>query len=192
MSEKSESFVKPFQRKGRPQWYLQLGKEQIPLGKCSELEANEKAAKIQRERAEGRAPRPVTSKDVRDVFVLFLEWCEKHREPLTYDWYKKRLQSFARTLPEALTVSDLKPYMVQQWVDAHLKWSGSQRRGCILTVERALRWAEKMGHIAKSPVRGMEKPPIGKRGGDRRVVRAARRATEGAMSGCPPSLACAF
>src|SRR5262249_37473949 len=134
------------------------------LGKCSELEATEKALAIQRERAERGAPvRPVTSDDVRDMFALFLDWCETHREPLTYVWYKRRLRAFAKTLPDALTVIDLKPYMVQQWVDAHPDWSDSQRRGCILSVERALRWAEKMGHIDRSPVKGMEKPKIGRR-----------------------------
>jgi hypothetical protein len=35
--------------------------------------------------------------------------------------------------------------------------------------ERALRWAEKIGHIDKSPVKGMEKPEIGKRSGGARL-----------------------
>jgi hypothetical protein len=79
MSE--QTFVKPFQRKGRPQWFLQLGKEQIPLGRSSELEAIEKAVAIQRERAlRGVPQRATTSQDVREVFALFLEWCQNHRE----------------------------------------------------------------------------------------------------------------
>ena len=80
----------------------------------------------------------------------------------TYRWYKDRLQNFARSVP-SLTVNQLKPFHIQQWVDTHPNWSDGHRRGCIIAVQRAFRWAENLGYIEKTPIRQIEKPTAGKR-----------------------------
>jgi hypothetical protein len=54
-------------------------------------------------------------------------------------------------------------------VDSHADWSDEHKRGPTVAVRRAFTWAERMGHIDKSPVRGVEKPEMGKR---ERVVTA--------------------
>ncbi len=110
-------------------------------------------------------PAPVQSELVAGIIDGFLVWCEKHRAEGTFVWYKDRLQSFCRSLDnlETLTVSELKPFHVEQWADAHKSWGDSQRRGAIGAVQSAFRWAEKRGHIPQSPIRHVEKPEAGKR-----------------------------
>jgi integrase len=48
-------------------------------------------------------------------------------------------------------------------VDSHPEWSASHRRGSTTAVQRAFRWAEKIGHIEKSPILHIEKPEAGRR-----------------------------
>ena len=96
------------------------------------------------------------------VLDSFLDWCEKHRAPRTYDWYRDYLQSFVSTLPADLTISDLKPFHVQRWVDSQPGWK-TGKRGAIIAVQRALNWATKMGLIDSNPVRYIEKPQAARR-----------------------------
>ena len=35
----------------------------------------------------------------------FLDWCEKHRAPDTYRWYKDRLESFCKHLAQIVSKS---------------------------------------------------------------------------------------
>jgi len=93
------------------------------------------------------------------IFREFLEWCKRYR-PDSHSWYESRITEFAKTIP-GLTVSELKPYHLQAWIDT--KKSDGHKRGCLIAVNRALNWAVKQGLIDKNPVRYMEKPSPGKR-----------------------------
>jgi integrase len=93
----------------------------------------------------------------------FLDWTHRHRAVRTYAWYRDFCQSFADTLPSALTVVQLKPLHVQRWVDGKPTWNDGNRRGAITAIQRVFRWAQKMGHIDRSPVSYIEKPRAGKR-----------------------------
>ncbi len=96
---------------------------------------------------------------VTDVFEQFLEWCEKNRSPRTYEWSQNHIQSFLNSLPSTQIRTDsLKPFHVQQWADSKTTWGANHKRGAITVVQRAFSWAEKMGHIVKSPIRHIEKP----------------------------------
>jgi integrase len=97
------------------------------------------------------------------VHSHILEWTEKHRAKATYGWYRERLQWFLRSLPTALTVGQLRPFHLQNWLDARPGWSDGHRRGCITAVQRAFHWATRMGYIDRSPVEQIEKPTAGKR-----------------------------
>lgn len=101
----------------------------------------------------------VTSPLIVSVFEQFLDWCQKNRSPRTYEWSKNHIQSFINSLKDKeLGTDDLKPFHVQEWVDAKSTWGKNQKRGAITAVQRAFSWAEKMGHIIKSPIRYVEKP----------------------------------
>ena len=110
-------------------------------------------------------PPPTTSAEddgtsVAEVIEKYLAWCQQERAPRTYEWYTNHLQSFVETLPDPKTfpVDSLKPHHVDSWVKSHPTWGAMHRRGGISAVQRAFSWAEKMGHLLKSPIRYIEKP----------------------------------
>lgn len=104
-------------------------------------------------------PQSVSGESVIGLLDKFLEWCQKHR-PASYDWYSTRICEFAKRVP-TLTIEKLKPLHVQEWIDT--KKSDGHKRGCLVSVHRALNWALKQGYIEKNPLRHMEKPAAGQR-----------------------------
>jgi len=173
---------KPFFKAIRNTWYVELSRVQHALGKHPEgaprpvkkngiwqappeiAAAFYKLMAVSQDKPKQPDVREVPGqKLVIAVFEEFLDWCQKHKAPLTYVWYRDRIQSFARTIDKRLAVSDLKPIFVERWVDAHEDWSSSHQRGCKLAVQRPFTWAEKMGVIDRNPIRFIEKPEQGKR-----------------------------
>jgi hypothetical protein len=82
------------------------------------------------------------------VIEGFLDWCQRRADrgklaPRTYEWYKQHLQSFVDWLPapKALTVDQLKPFHVQDWLDSKPTWNQNHRRGAVTAVKRAFAWA---------------------------------------------------
>lgn len=152
-------YPKPFRRKDRGLWYVQIDGKQYNLGRDREqafAAYHELMAK----------PKPIESSTVAGVLEGYLVWCHWNRKQRTYDWYKATLQSFAKSLPDPklMLVSDLKPFHVVGWASGHRKtWSPTTIRMAIIAVQRAFNWAEKMGHIDKSPIRFIEKPEAGRR-----------------------------
>jgi integrase len=157
-------FPKPFFRPKKNRWYVQLDGKHVNLGP-------DKDAAFRRYyelMAERKQPVPVvaTPADPALVSVLdaFLDWCQRHREKRTYETYKERIQQFTSSLADTrMLARDLRPYHLQQWVDAHPDWNSGMKRGRLQSVQRALNWAVKQGILDKSPVGFMEKPPPGKR-----------------------------
>src|SRR5262249_15996738 len=105
-----------------------------------------------KQRLHNNTPTPgaVPGQPVVAVFDEFLEWCQKHKSARTYAWYRGHIQSFVRHQHEGrpysrLTVDEVRPIHVERWVDAHLTWGPSHQRGAKTAVQRAFRWAERMG-----------------------------------------------
>lgn len=112
------------------------------------------------------ASAPVTSGfTVAEIFEKFLEWCQKHREGGTYEFHRKRIQSFIDDHPELVCreVGELKPYHVVEWLDKHSGWHGNYRRGIISSLQRSFNWAVKLGYIDRNPILSIEKPPVQRR-----------------------------
>ncbi len=154
-------FRKPFFRASRGLWYVQIAGKQINLG-SDEVAAFKTYHRLMQQETATAAP-----VDHHLVVVLvdeFLDWCEKHRAPDTYRWYKDRLNSFCKTIPSDLTTDQLKPHHVQKWVDDYAVTlaSGSQRN-LIASIKRAMKWAEEQGYIERSPLTHMRKPGCGRR-----------------------------
>lgn len=95
-----------------------------------------------------------------EVFDKFLDWCERHREKRTFEWYRDHIQDFVtRAAETALNpAADLKPFHVVEWADAHADWGAAYRRGGIVAIQRPFNWAEKLGYITANPVKHIEKP----------------------------------
>lgn len=149
---------KPWYRNGRG-WFVQVAGKQHNLGPDKEL-AFQRFYELMRE----TKSRPIASTESLAVTCdEFLAWTARHRAKRTYEWYRERLEWFLSTVPTDMTPSQLKPYHVQRWLDVHPTWSHGHRRGCIVAVQRALRWATKMGYIDSSPIAHIEKPTAGTR-----------------------------
>jgi integrase len=143
---------KPWFRKGRG-WFVQIEGKQHSLGRSKD-EAFRRFHELMT-----RPPTPVvTGQHVAAILDLFLEWTKSHRAASTFEWYRKRLQWFLKSIPPSARVSQLRPYHVQQWLDAHPTWSDTHKRGCVIAVQRAFSWATKMGYVQSSPLVHIEKP----------------------------------
>lgn len=151
-------YPKPFFRKSRGLWYVQIDGKQHNLGADRTVAFERYHALMQQPTGQR-----VANDSVVAIIDAFLDWCQKHRAPATYEWYHWRLQLFAQSIPRGLTVGQLRPYHVQQWLDSQQCWGpGSQHNGC-RAAQRAMNWAAKLGYIDHSPIAHMEKPRPGKR-----------------------------
>lgn len=99
------------------------------------------------------------------VIDLFLDWCQKHRAPDTYEWYRYRLERFVHRYP-SLRTHELKPYHVQEWIDSMPELASGSHRNYCRSIKRAVKWAKQQGYIDKNPIVDMPQP----RGGKREVV----------------------
>jgi integrase len=152
-------FPKPFFRTARGAWFVQVSGKQINLG------PNQEAAfrRYHEIMGQPKSVSPsVSANTVLGTLDAFLEWCHNHKAGRTYDWYRGYLESFAKTLPPRLTTAQLKPYHVQQWLDANPRWK-TGKRGAVIAVQRAFNWAVRMGLMEANPVRSIEKPTAGRR-----------------------------
>jgi len=151
-------YPKPFFRKPRGLWYVQLRGKQINLGPDREA-AFQRYHELLAAPKEG--PIVTDSSQVVALCDVFLEWVKKHRAAATYEWYRYRLQRFVSHYPE-LSISELKPYHVQQWVDGQ-DIRPTTQRNCIRAIKRAMKWSKQQGYITENPIAEMEAPSAERR-----------------------------
>lgn len=175
---------KPYYKESRLTWYAEFDRKQYSLGPNpphrpqpkkkngvwqapSEIIQAFEQLKLRLHQAvqadEGGPNQPVV-----EIFDEFLEWCLKHKSPRTYEWYKNHIQSFIKhehdgSAFSTLDIETLKPIHVERWVDSHPTWGASHQRGAKIAVQRAFRWADRMGIITTNPIRYLPKPEQGKR-----------------------------
>lgn len=153
-------YPKPFFRKSRGLWYVQLDGRQHNLGPDRDA-----AFTAYRDLMAQPAPKPVPRANlIAAVVDRFLDWVQKNRAPDTYVWYQTRLQLFVMRYPD-LTVETLRPIHVQEWIDGFDASPGT-RRNYARAIQRAMRWAAQMGCIDANPIADFCKP----RGGTRTTV----------------------
>jgi hypothetical protein len=158
-------FPKPFFRSTRSAWYVQIGTRQVKLGAGRDA-AFKRYHELMSEPVTAVTAPPQVPPDQLVVVIVdeYLDWCQKHRSPDTYRWYKDRLDDFCQAITAELTVDRLKPHHVQKWVDARNGLASGSRRNLIAAVKRALNWAEEQGYVARSPLAHMRKPGCGRKG----------------------------
>jgi hypothetical protein len=144
-------YPKPFFRKSRGLWYVQIDGAQHNLGPDRDA-----AFAAYRDLMAQPARQPVRADATCLLIDQFLEWVEKNRAPETYVWYQSRLQLFVQRYP-ALRVADLKPFHVQQWIDAFEVSSGT-KRNYARSIIRCLNWCEEQGLVDRLPLRHFKKP----------------------------------
>lgn len=153
-------FPKPFFRRSRGLWYVEVAGRQVNLGPDREAAFRRYHELMGKPEAE---PKPIDADVVVGIFDLFLEWTQKNRSKASYDWYVERLTAFARSFPDGLTLGKIRPFHVQQFLDSKTRWSSGSKRGAVIAIKRAFNWAEKLGHIDRNPLRQLERPEAGRR-----------------------------
>ena len=75
--------------------------------------------------------------------------------------YHKRYCEFCQSFVLkylTLSVAELKPLHVTDWIDAQSGWGNTTKRNVVVAMKRAFNWAEKSGHIERSPIRHAGRP----------------------------------
>ncbi|MDZ4858026.1 MAG: tyrosine-type recombinase/integrase [Candidatus Hydrogenedentes bacterium] len=156
-----KKFPKPWFRPERGVWYVTLAGKQHNLGENKDEAFRAYHALM------GKEPKALSSDSVLGILDRFLKWCHQNRKPRTYEWYQWRLQEFATHLKNAglisLTVSGIKPFHLDDWLQPKSEWSSGTKHGMAKAVQRAFSWAAKRGHIDRSPIAHYEKARAGKR-----------------------------
>ena len=91
-----------------------------------------------------------------ELIDKFLEWTQKHRSPDTYEWYRYRLERFARK-HATLTISDIRSFHVQEWADSY-QLSQTSIRNYLRSVKRCLQWGLRQGYLDRNPLMDLEVP----------------------------------
>jgi len=146
---------KPWFRADRQSYFVTIEGTRHNLGSDQE-EAERQFHELMARRSQPVIP-AAAEPTVAEILDAFLEWCEKHREPRTYEFYLEHLQSFLDSLESGILVAALKPFHVVRWSDSRDTWGANRKRGAITAVLRAFNWATKLGMIDRSPVAGTEK-----------------------------------
>jgi integrase len=144
-------FPKPFFKKSRRCWYVEINRKQIKLSPD-----REEAFRRYHELMTKPQERHVPSESLAALIDTFLEWCQKHRAPDTYEWYRYRLERFVREYP-TLLIDELRPHHVQTWADGY-ELSTTTRRNYMRTVKRCMSWALKQGYVRTNPIAHLELP----------------------------------
>jgi integrase len=144
---------KPFFIKRLRAWYVWSDGKQIRLGPDKQA-AFQHYCELIAQPSEINRDAPVVA-----LCDEFLDWCQQHRSARTYEWYRGNLQSFCAFIGRGVTIAQLQPYHVSNWLARHHKGrSPNTIRGGIRAVQRACNWAVRQGYLLRSPVAHMEKP----------------------------------
>lgn len=114
---------KPWFLKSRGQWVVNINRKRYYLGPHRK-QAFEEFYRLMRQPDD--QPRSAAD-SVAVIADAFLSWVQKHRAADTYEWYRYRLERFCDRYPD-LTVHQLKPYHVQEWVDSYENLSRTSKR----------------------------------------------------------------
>jgi len=164
---------KPWFREARGAWFVTLGGTQHNLGP-DKKQAFDRFYELMRQPHDEK----IDPRSVVGIIDSFLEWVEKHRSPDTFEWYRYRLQRFAEK-HATLTISDLRPFHVQKWVDSYPNLSVTSRRNYLRTIKRCLAWAVRQGYLDKNPLAALEVPS-----GERKEVAISAEEYEKLLSYC--------
>jgi integrase len=144
-------FPKPFFKKARGVWYVEIKRKQINLGPDRDEAFRTYHAMMAQPQRQSAA-----SGSLAAIFDAFLEWVQINRAPDTYEWYRYRLQRFLDHHPDLLA-DELRPYHVENWACSY-GLSRTSRRNYLRSVKRCLKWAKKQGYIDRNPIEDLEVP----------------------------------
>ncbi len=156
-------YPKPFYRRGRGAYVVQVGKTQKTLVRGPECPETEALAYKEYHRHMAALGREVPAGDptVELAVDLFLDHAKGTVAPGTFEQYRIKLQDLIR-YHGRVKVSTLRPKHVTGWIAQH-QWSDATRRGAITAIKVCLAWCAREGHVAENPVREMKRPKAARR-----------------------------
>jgi integrase len=136
-------------------WYVCIGGKQhrLAVGKESKAEAWKAYHRLM---LEGRGPAKGERITAAVLCDLLLDWVKQHREPETYTWYKRHLQSFVDHCG-SMKADEITPGDVARWLSGKA-WGRSTRHGAIGAVKRAFRWGVRNHFLASDPLANLDRP----------------------------------
>ena len=146
---------KPWYRKDRDAWYVTINGRRHNLGPDRENAFTRFYGLMLAKEAEEPVDGPVSTFA---LFDQFLEWTKMQRAPRTYEWYRGILQDFASHLKVDVPAQKVKPIHLIQWMAKVPHWSPTTHANSMRSVQRAFRWAHRMGLIDTNPLQFVEKP----------------------------------
>jgi integrase len=149
---------KPWFRKDRDAWFVTINGRRYNLGP-DRISAYDRFHELMLTGGEG----DTGAVTVFRLFDDFLEWTKAQRAPRTYEWYRDLLDRFSTFLKVDCSALRLKPVDVLRWTAKHPHWSPMHQRTCIKSVQRAYRWAHRVGLIDRNPLQFIDKPPAARR-----------------------------
>ena len=105
---------KPYFRKQKQAWYVQIDGRQISLGRDEQAAWNR-----YHELMAGRADLASERATVAQLLETYLEWCSKNRAKGTYENSRLYCRHFVRSVGKQLRIGQLKPKHVTEWMDRH-------------------------------------------------------------------------
>lgn len=165
------SLPKPWYRKSKKAWYLQVSRGvQKCLGK-TKAEADGAYRQWLLEQGE-QLPVPERKRlTVAEIAQEFLDHSKRNNDPKTYEFYCYFVVPFVERFGAA-SAATFAPLSFSKWLDEHQGWKGA-RRNAIIAVKRMFNWAvNDAGLLTASPLRAIKKPPKKRRN---RVLTAEER-----------------
>lgn len=149
-------FPKPFFRKNRGLWYVQINGKQISLGaeKAAAFEEYHRLMAIRSKPGESLSSDPLVSV----LSARMLHEYERTR-PKSVEWYRTHLAILVKEIPD-LPVSKLKPHHV---LGAVRELAGGTTRGVIVSIRRVMLWSIEQGFIEKDPLKTLKRPKARRR-----------------------------
>jgi integrase len=156
-------------RRPEPRWYQSRGgwyawidgrQYRLAVGKEAKAEAWRNFHRLM---LEGRGPAKGERISVSLLCDLLLDWIKDHREPETFEWYCRHLQSFCDHCGSS-KADEITPGEVARWL-AGKPWGKSTRHGAIAAVKRAYRWGVRNHLLTTDPLANLERPGVESRQG---------------------------
>jgi integrase len=155
-------YPKPYFRPNRQTWYVQIDGKEYTLGR-DETAAWQKYHELMAARGKKQ---PAPQQTVRTVVSILEEFMEKEaseKAPRTYEHYRRFLKSFRLALPAGLTIDELAPGHVTDWLHQHKDWSSATKHGGIHAVKKAIKWGCKQWKLGPSPLEDVKAPTPSRR-----------------------------
>lgn len=159
----------PWQRKDRAnRWYVTIKQKQHYLGEA-DATAEEVRNALANLLLEANVEVSGEEGTLLPIIGRFLEHVQRNLDKRTYKTRRLMLQSWwdhckAKGTTD-ITVSQLKPFHITQWLDSKATWGWGARRAAVESISVMLNWAAKEGYIETNPLaRKLSRPATRSRG----------------------------